>query len=130
MTVWEALEFLDTLVDDSDPDVDFTESNTRCRRPKPSGRRMGRAPGSNRRRPRSRISERFCVCLASRSGRSSAIHSRSAVAASPKIVHSHFFCDNPDAHVAEYQTECGMYNPAAGSTTFTSWGHDKYITRW
>ena len=25
MTVWEALEFLDTLVDDSDPDVDFTQ---------------------------------------------------------------------------------------------------------
>jgi inositol oxygenase len=25
MTVWEALEFLDTLVDDSDPDIDFTQ---------------------------------------------------------------------------------------------------------
>ena len=25
MTVWEALEFLNTLVDDSDPDVDFTQ---------------------------------------------------------------------------------------------------------
>ena len=25
MTVWEALEFLNTLVDDSDPDIDFTQ---------------------------------------------------------------------------------------------------------
>ena len=42
MTGWEALEYMNQLVDDSDPDVDFT----RCRRPRPSAPRASRAGSS------------------------------------------------------------------------------------
>ena len=47
---------------------------------------------------------------------------------SPKIVHSRFFRDNPDAQVPEYQTEDGIYEPACGlDRVHMSWGHDEYI---
>ena len=47
---------------------------------------------------------------------------------SQKIVHSHFFRDNPDARIAESQTECGVYRSGCGlDDVHLSWGHDEYI---
>ncbi len=47
---------------------------------------------------------------------------------SDKVVFPEFFAANPDAEVAEYQTECGIYRPGCGlDEVLMSWGHDEYM---
>ena len=47
---------------------------------------------------------------------------------SDKVVFPEFFRDNPDWNVAEYQTECGIYEPGCGlDRVHMSWGHDEYL---
>ena len=47
---------------------------------------------------------------------------------SDKIVFPEFFADNPDSEVPEYQTACGIYEPACGlDNVHMSWGHDEYL---
>jgi inositol oxygenase len=54
--VWDALEFLDTVVDDSDPDVDFTQIDHALQTAE-AVRRAGSAPLAHRHRPRPRPRE-------------------------------------------------------------------------
>ncbi len=47
---------------------------------------------------------------------------------SEKIVHYDFFRGNPDWHVDEYQTRCGIYHEGIGlDNVMLSWGHDEYL---
>ncbi len=47
---------------------------------------------------------------------------------SGKIVFPEFFAANPDAQVARYQTEFGIYTPNCGmENVHLSWGHDEYL---
>lgn len=47
---------------------------------------------------------------------------------SPKIVFHEFFEANPDSKVAEYQTSTGIYEERGGLDKVTmSWGHDEYL---
>jgi|HubBroStandDraft_6_1064221.scaffolds.fasta_scaffold29287_2 inositol oxygenase len=47
---------------------------------------------------------------------------------SEKIVFPEFFADNPDSRVAEYQTELGIYEKGCGlDNVLMSWGHDEYL---
>src|SRR5262249_16658945 len=47
---------------------------------------------------------------------------------SEKVVFPEFFRDNPDWEGAEYQTECGIYQPACGlDHVQRSWGHDECL---
>ena len=44
------------------------------------------------------------------------------------IVYHDFFSLNPDAQRPEYQTECGIYTPGCGlRNVLLSWGHDEYM---
>jgi len=43
MSIWEALDYLNTLVDESDPDTIFRKSNTTCKLPRPFARTVIRA---------------------------------------------------------------------------------------
>jgi len=126
MTVWGALEFLNTLVDDSDPDIDFTQIEHALQTAEAI-----RAADQPR---------WFIVAgLVHDLGKILCLFGEPQWAVvgdtfpvgcrwSPKIVHRHFFRDNPDAHVAEYQTECGVYQPGCGlDNVHLSWGHDEYI---
>jgi inositol oxygenase len=126
MGVWEALEYLDTLVDDSDPDLDLTQIDHALQTAE-SARRANQ-PGW------------FIV--------TGLIHDLGKVlclwgepqwavvgdtfpvgcAFSDRIVHAEFFEDNPDRHHPEYSTELGIYEPHCGlQAVHMSWGHDEYL---
>ncbi len=126
MNVWEAIELLDTLVDDSDPDTDVPQIEHLLQTAEGI-----RADGH----PRWFIlaglihdlgkllalwgEPQWCVV-----GDTFPVGCRF----SETIVFPEFFADNPDAAVAEYQTECGMYEPHCGlDNVLMSWGHDEYL---
>lgn len=47
---------------------------------------------------------------------------------SEKIVYPNLFAGNPDRNVPEYQTQCGIYEPHCGlDQVMLSWGHDEYL---
>jgi inositol oxygenase len=126
MTVWETLDFLNTLVDDSDPDIDFTQIEHALQTAE-----AVRAAGQ----PRWMIVTGLVhdlgkiLCLFGEPqwavvGDTFPVGCRW----SPKIVHSEFFVHNPDKDVPEYQTENGIYEPGCGlDNVHLSWGHDEYV---
>jgi inositol oxygenase len=126
MTVWETLDFLNTLVDDSDPDIDFTQIEHALQTAE-----AVRAAGQ----PRWMIVTGLVhdlgkiLCLFGEPqwavvGDTFPVGCRW----SPKIVHSEFFTHNPDRFVPEYQTENGIYEPGCGlDHVHMSWGHDEYV---
>jgi inositol oxygenase len=126
MTVFEALDFLNTLVDDSDPDIDFTQIEHAMQTAEAI-----RAANQPR---------WFIVTgLVHDLGKILCLFGEPQWAVvgdtfpvgcrwSSKIVYSHLFRDNPDALVPEYQTENGVYEPGCGlDQVHMSWGHDEYI---
>jgi inositol oxygenase len=126
MSVWEALEFLDTLVDDSDPDIDFTQIEHALQ--------TAEAIRSAR-QPRWFIVTGLIhdlgkiLCLFGEP-QWAVVGDTFPVgcAWSPTIVHAEFFRDNPDRTVAAYQTEHGIYEPGCGlDAVHMSWGHDEYV---
>jgi len=126
MTVWEALDYLNTLVDDSDPDVDFTQIDHALQTAE-AVRNAGQ--------PRWLIAAGLIhdlgkvLCLFGEPqwavvGDTFPVGCRW----SPKIVFSEFFAGNPDTKVAKYQTENGIYEPGCGlDNVHMSWGHDEYV---
>jgi inositol oxygenase len=126
MTVFETLEFLNTLVDDSDPDIDFTQIEHAMQTAESI-----RAANQ----PRWFIVTGLIhdlgkiLCLFGEPqwavvGDTFPVGCRW----SPKIVHSKLFSANPDKDVPEYQTENGIYEPGCGlDNVHMSWGHDEYI---
>ncbi len=126
MTIWEAMEFLNTLVDDSDPDTDLTQIEHLMQTAQAI-----RADGH----PRWFILTGLIhdlgkiLCLFGEPqwavvGDTFPVGCRY----SDKVVFPEFFADNLDSRVAGYQTECGIYEPACGlNRIHMSWGHDEYL---
>jgi inositol oxygenase len=47
---------------------------------------------------------------------------------SDRIVFHQFFADNPDSHEPNYQTQTGIYSEGCGlDNVHLSWGHDEYL---
>ena len=126
MTVWEALEFLNTLVDDSDPDIELTQIEHAMQTAEAI-----RAANQPR---------WFIVTgLVHDLGKILCLFGEPQWAVvgdtfpvgcrwSPTIVYSDFFRDNADAQVPQYQTQYGIYAPGCGlDAVHMSWGHDEYI---
>ena len=125
-TVWEAAEFLNTLVDDSDPDTDLTQIE-HLMQTSEAIRRDGQ--------PRWMVLVGFlhdlgkCLCLYGEPqwgvvGDTFPV----GCAWSDQIVFPEYFRNNPDRRVAEYQTKFGIYEPNCGlETVHMSFGHDGYI---
>src|ERR1700739_3618630 len=125
-SVWEAAEFLNTLVDDSDPDTDLTQIEHLLQTSE-AIRRDGH--------PRWMVLTGFlhdlgkCLCLYGEPqwgvvGDTFPV----GCAWSPDIVFHEYFANNPDRQVPEYQTQCGIYEPNCGlENTHMSFGHDGYI---
>ncbi len=126
MGIWEAMHFLNTLVDDSDPDTDLSQIEHLLQTAE-AARRDGQP--------------RWFVLAA-------LIHDLGKVlclwgepqwavvgdtfpvgcAWSDKIVFHEFFAANADAGVARYQTRYGVYSEQCGlDGVDMSWGHDEYI---
>jgi inositol oxygenase len=125
-TVWQAAEFLNTLVDDSDPDTDLTQIEHLLQTSE-AMRRDGQ--------PRWMVLVGFihdlgkCLCLYGEPqwgvvGDTFPV----GCAWSDQIVFSEYFDCNADRNVPEYQTKYGIYEPNCGlENVHMSFGHDGYI---
>jgi len=125
-SVWEMAEYLNTLVDDSDPDTDLTQIEHLLQTSE-AIRRDGH--------PRWFVLAGFVHDL----GKVLCLYGEpqwavvgdtfpAGCAYSDQIVFPEFFADNPDSKVPEYQTKYGIYQPNCGlDNVHLSWGHDEYI---
>jgi inositol oxygenase len=126
MGIWEAMEYLNTLVDDSDPDTELTQIEHLMQTAEAI-----RADGH----PRWFILTGLIhdlgkiLCLWGEPqwavvGDTFPVGCRY----SEKIVFPEFFAANPDSENPDYQTECGIYEPGCGlDKVDLSWGHDEYL---
>ena len=126
MTVWEAMEYLDTLVDDSDPDIDLPQIEHLMQTAE-AIRRDGH--------PRWFILTGLIhdlgkiLCLFGEPqwavvGDTYPLGCRF----SEKIVYPEFFTDNPDSTQPDYASPLGIYKEGCGLDQVTmSWGHDEYL---
>ena len=126
MSIWEAMEFLNTLVDDSDPDTELTQIE-----------HLMQTAESIRadRHPRWFILTGLIhdlgkiLCLFGEP-QWAVVGDTFPVgcAFSNKIVFHDFFDANPDSQNSSYQSELGVYQPKTGlDNVFLSWGHDEYL---
>ena len=126
MGVWEAMEYLNQLVDDSDPDTDLSQIEHLLQ-----AGEAARADGQ----PRWFI----LTCLIHDLGKILCLWGEPQWAVvgdtfpvgckySEKIVFNEFFADNPDSKVQEFQSDNGIYERGCGLANVTmSWGHDEYM---
>jgi len=126
MPVWGAFDFLNTLVDDSDPDTDLDQFQHLLQTSeaiREDGHPdwmvlaglfhdMGKVLCLFGEPQWAVVGDTFPV----------------GCAFSDKIVYSEFFEDNPDFYNASYNTKYGVYSPNCGlKNVQMSWGHDEYI---
>jgi len=126
MGIWEALDYLNTLVDESDPDTDLSQIEHLLQTAE-AIRRDGH--------PRWMVLAGLLHDL----GKVLCLYGEPQWAVvgdtfpvgcawSEKIVYPEYFRDNPDARVPEYQTRLGVYSEGCGlSNVDLSWGHDEYL---
>jgi inositol oxygenase len=126
MSIWDAAEYLNTLVDNSDPDTDLSQIEHLLQTSE-AIRRDGH--------PRWFVLVGFIHDL----GKVLCLYGEPqwgvvgdtfpvGCAYSDQIVFPEFFAANPDSKVAEYQTKYGIYEPNCGlDKVHLSWGHDEYI---
>lgn len=126
MGIWEAMEYLNQLVDDSDPDTDLSQLEHLLQTAEQI-RRDGQ--------PRWMILTGLVHDL----GKILCLWNEpqwavvgdtfpTGCAYSRKVVFPEFFEANPDSQVPAYQTECGIYERGCGlDQVVMSWGHDEYI---
>ena len=126
MGIWEAMEFLNILVDDSDPDTDLSQIEHLMQTAE-AIREVGH--------PRWFILTGLIhdlgkvLCLFGEPqwavvGDTFPLGCRF----SERIVFSEFFADNSDSRVPQYQTRTGIYEEGWGlETVYMSWGHDEYL---
>ncbi|MFK7736686.1 MAG: inositol oxygenase family protein [Pirellulaceae bacterium] len=126
MSVWEAMEFLNQLVDDSDPDLDLPQIEHLLQTAEAI-----RADG----RPRWFILTGLVhdlgkiLCLWDEP-QWAVVGDTFPVgcAFSERIVYHEFFKENPDWKSSEYQSDCGIYAENCGLEQINmSWGHDEYM---
>ncbi|NOY43559.1 MAG: inositol oxygenase [Planctomycetes bacterium] len=126
MGIWEAMEFLNTLVDDSDPDTDL-----------PQIEHLVQTAEAIRHDDHPRW---FIVAgLIHDLGKILCLFGEPqwavvgdtfpvGCAFSEKIVFPEFFADNPDSKIPEYQSPSGIYEEHGGlDNVHISWGHDEYL---
>lgn len=125
-SVWEAMEYLNTLVDDSDPDTDVPQIEHLLQTSE-AIRRDGH--------PRWFILTGLLHDL----GKVLCLYGEPqwavvgdtfpvGCAFSPSIVFAEFFQDNPDRADPRYNTRLGIYKEGCGlDNVLMSWGHDEYL---
>jgi inositol oxygenase len=126
MGIWEAMEYLNTLVDDSDPDTDLSQIEHLMQTAEAI-----RAAGH----PRWFILAGLIHDL----GKVLCLYGEPQWAVvgdtfpvgcdfSNRIVFPEFFDTNPDRHNAEYSSKLGIYQQSCGlDKVLMSWGHDEYL---
>jgi inositol oxygenase len=126
MGIWEAMDFLNTLVDDSDPDTDLTQIEHLLQTSEAI-----RADGHP--------SWFILTGLIHDLGKILCLFGEPqwavvgdtfpvGCAFSDKVVFPEFFADNADSLNPVYQTPCGIYEEGCGlDRVHLSWGHDEYL---
>ena len=126
MTPWEGLDYLNTLVDESDPDIKLPQISHLLQTAEAI-----RADGH----PDWFVLTGFVhdlgkvLCLFGEPqwavvGDTFAVGCRH----SQRIVYPEFFSTNPDSHNSLYNTELGIYRAHCGlDQVHMSWGHDEYL---
>ena len=126
LTVWEAMEFLNTLVDDSDPDIELDQLQHLLQTAE-AIRRDGH--------PDWFVLTGFIhdmgkvLCLFGEP-QWAVVGDTFPVGCkfSDKIVYPEFFDANPDSKDERYNTQYGIYEHGCGLKNVTmSWGHDEYL---
>lgn len=125
-SIWEMAEYLNTLVDDSDPDTDLTQIEHLLQTSE-AIRKDGH--------PRWFVLAGLVHDL----GKVLCLYGEPQWAVvgdtfpvgcrySDQIVFPEFFAANPDSRIPAYQTALGIYKPHCGlDNVHLSWGHDEYI---
>ncbi len=126
MTVWEAFDFLNQLVDDSDPDTDLDQMQHLLQTSE-AIRRDGHPDWM------------VLVGLMHDMGKVLCLFGEPqwavvgdtfpvGCAFSDKVIFPEFFSQNPDNTNATYNTQYGVYEPNCGLRSVNmSWGHDEYV---
>lgn len=126
MPIWEAFDFLNQLVDDSDPDTDLDQLQHLLQTSE-AIRRDGHPDWM------------VLVGLLHDMGKVLCLFGEPQWAVvgdtfpvgcghSDKIVYPEFFSQNPDSTNLEYNTKYGVYSPNCGlKNVHMSWGHDEYV---
>ncbi|KAJ7470239.1 myo-inositol oxygenase [Mycena galericulata] len=129
MGIWEAMEKLNTLVDNSDPDTALSQIE-RLMQTAEAIRRDGKPDWSHWTRVTGLVHDLgklLHLFVSEEIGR--CWHTFVVDCAfSEKIVQPDSFVGNPESQDAVYSTEYGIYNPNCGlENVMLSWGHDEYI---
>jgi len=126
MGIWKAMEFLNTLVDDSDPDTDLSQIEHLMQTAEAI-----RRDGHPRWFILTGLIHDLGKVLCLWGGPQWAVVGDTfpvGCAHSERVVFPEFFALNPDTHVPEYGTPCGIYNEGCGlENVHLSWGHDEYL---
>ncbi len=126
MGVWEAMEFLNTLVDDSDPDTDLSQIEHLVQTAE-AIHRDGHPRWFILTGLIHDLGKILCLCG---EPQWAVVGDTFPVgcAYSESVVFPEFFADNPDSRVPAYQTPCGVYAEDCGlNNVHLSWGHDEYL---
>jgi inositol oxygenase len=126
MSIWEALEFLNTLIDDSDPDTDLSQLDHLLQTAE-----QIRHDGHPRWFVLAGLIHDLGKILCLYGEPQWAVVGDTfptGCAWSDKIVFHEFFADNPDRTQARLQSRLGVYEEGCGlDKVCMSWGHDEYI---
>ena len=126
MPIWSAFDFLNQLVDDSDPDTDLDQMQHLLQTSE-AIRRDGHPDWM------------VLVGLVHDMGKTLCLFGEPqwavvgdtfpvGCAHSDKIVYPEFFAANPDSKNPKYNTKLGVYKQNCGLRNVTmSWGHDEYV---
>ena len=126
MGVWEAMEFLNTLVDDSDPDTELSQIEHLMQ-----AAEAIRADGHPRWFILTGLIHDLGKILCLFGEPQWAVVGDTfpvGCAYSDKVVYHEFFRANPDWEHPIYSTQCGIYQRHVGlENVMMSWGHDEYL---
>jgi len=126
MTPWQALEYLNTLVDDSDPDLSLSQIDHIFQTAE-AIRADGHPDWFVLTGLMHDVGKVLCLFGEPQwavVGDTFPVGCRY----SDKIVYHEFFEANPDFHVPEYQTDLGIYSECCGlDNVHLSWSHDEYL---
>jgi inositol oxygenase len=126
MGIWEALEYLNTLVDDSDPDTDLSQIEHNLQTAE-AIRRDGHPDWFQLAGLVHDLGKVMCLWGEPQWAVVGDTFP-TGCAYSDKIVFHEFFEANPDAANPAYQTPAGIYEQGGGlAQVDMSWGHDEYF---
>jgi inositol oxygenase len=126
MGIWEAMEFLNTLVDDSDPDTNLSQIEHAMQ----TGEALRRDGKPDWMVLTGFIHDLGKVLCLFGEPQWAVVGDTFPVgcAWSDKIVYPEYFAANPDSQVPAYQTRLGVYEEGCGLDKVNlSWGHDEYL---